>query len=225
GQSHVPRPFRDLDAERAPHREGREHVLPRGGAHPPAVAGPWGGGAHSVPALRCRDAAAGQAAASAESTRCTSTTFSSVSTSRPVNAPCRSRNSIGAVLPCSITCLASSGVISRPFIDFQMTKPQPGFLRLFHDEQPYARLLPRMSPPQRGQVAIVSRTTRTADRTSGWPSTPTIWGRLPSPSTSLAGWGPSTSVASPCSSSARTSASPTVNPRCDFQIVKPQPGS
>src|SRR4051794_814019 len=106
-----------------------------------------------------------------------------------------------------------------------MTNPQPGFFLLFHEEQPYARLLPRMSPPQRGQVAIVSRTTLTAERTSWAPSSPTICGTLPSPITSLAGCGPSTSIASPCSSRARTSVSPTVKPFWVFQMVNPQPGS
>src|SRR5205823_373562 len=80
--------------------------------------------------------AAWVAAGVPSSSRCTSTVCSGVSTSRPRNVPLRSLKSIQSEAPCSMTWRASSAVIWRPLVDFQMTKPHPGSLRLFHDEQP-----------------------------------------------------------------------------------------
>ena len=80
--------------------------------------------------------AAWVAASVPSSSRCTSTVWSGVRTSRPRNGPLRSLNSIQSEAPFSMTCRASSIEIWRPLVDFQITNPQPVSFLLFHDEQP-----------------------------------------------------------------------------------------
>ena len=62
--------------------------------------------------------------------------------------------------PCGASRVASSRDTSpRPRCVFQITNPQPGSLRLFHDVQPKARLFSTILPPQSGvgQSPIGSR--------------------------------------------------------------------